>query len=281
MKISPEQIDQSLPAKINTKEAVGLVEEKQEETDSILPPRCDDDAANKRIDKVLDMDYIVDNLKVFSYSVKELIRSFARLVIELEDKIPFYDTIISDDVGGRLVSLFLKRVIDKKKAELNEKSTSVFFIASGRKDGRKNNEVINNFIIENKKIFGRVLVVTEYIETGFSIKSIADKLEEQNIEFDIAALSISPDNNYLDSSDPDSNIDHDLWRYLKKKLKYGGMGYVGYSFSKRSPLGIKKDDNINVHPIKNKEINQSSINMARRDIEFLADEISKLILEKK
>ncbi len=79
-----------------------------------LLQRCDDDLVNEKIDSGLDMDYLLDHVRLFKNrekTTREASRSLARLVIELEDQIPHYDTIISDDVSGRLVSLFLREVI--------------------------------------------------------------------------------------------------------------------------------------------------------------------------
>ena len=83
-----------------------------------LAERMDDDGAEKIIKEKIDIDQICDRLKTigggYERGKKDVVNTLARLVLELKDKIPEYDTVISDDCSGRLPSLLLKKIIDKR-----------------------------------------------------------------------------------------------------------------------------------------------------------------------
>lgn len=118
------------------------------------------------------------------------------MTFELKEEIPHYDTIISDDVSGRLVSLFLREVINKEKIEINEQPVQTYFIAgvsSCYEDDFNKAKVkkIEEFISLKFPSIKKALLVTEFIATGNTLNPIVKNLEKQDISFDIASVSIS------------------------------------------------------------------------------------------
>ena len=69
------------------------------------------------VEEKIDMDYICKNVTSWDdeKSKKNLVRSFASLSNELKEELPYYGTIISDDASGRLLSLFLEKLLTKKE----------------------------------------------------------------------------------------------------------------------------------------------------------------------
>ncbi|MDP3244744.1 MAG: hypothetical protein Q8M83_03765 [bacterium] len=252
-------------------------ETSHQEQQAELPPRCDDAITNKKIDENIDIDRIIENLSILGNGDKEhqreLVRSLTRLVIELKEQLPHYDTILSDDASGRLVSLFLREIINRKKAESKKTPVQTFFIAGGR-GSDMTSDAIDKFITKEKPSLGKTLLVTEYMKTGESINYLVEKLEKQEVNFDVASLSISDE--FLDDHIRGKN---DEIKNLIKRLKYGDKNEIGLHVFYAKPFtGIKKGQTreTSAHPSKNPHHKQVDIRKARLDIQLLADEISKL-----
>src|SRR3989338_10702411 len=93
--------------------------------------------------------------------IKDLSFDMFKLARNLKERALTYDTIVSDDASGRLVSLFLKKVFDGLRKKQNQPPVKINFISSGRSISKDKLNAINNFLDKNKNKFGRVLLVTE------------------------------------------------------------------------------------------------------------------------
>ena len=221
------------------------------------------------------MHYLLNNIHLFNDKerTRDVSKSLARLVLELEDQIPHYDTIISDDASGRLVSLFLREVINRKKAELDQQPVQTYFIAGGRCNDQNTYKAIDKFIAKKKPSINKALLVTEFIETGASINSIVKKLDKYNINFDVASVSVSGDF-FNDKTKKELAS-------LVKRLRYGTKDETGLAFYGKSFTGVVKVYQAkSAHPVKQENIRSRKIlNEARRDMKLLATEILKLISE--
>lgn len=240
--------------------------------------RNEDFVANERIDEVLDMEYLCDNIEFFKSlgeeDKKNEFRTFARLVFELEEQLPNYDTIISDDVSGRLVSIFLREIINKKKKELGKEQVQTYFISGGRHDNEKIYDAIGEFISKKRSSIGRALLVTEFIGSGESINSVVNILEKQNVDFDVASLSVS--DYFLEKGK-----DEEKFNDLTKRLRYGMKNDAGMYFYGGCSTGFKKDiKGDSAHPIgiQDQDFLQKEKNkQARKDMRLMAEEIYKLV----
>ncbi len=194
----------------------------------------------------------------------EAFQSLARLVIELEDKMPQYDTILSDEASARMISLLLKDLIDKKRKQTNKEASRLFFIIGGRDDDPVKNKNVEDFIEKNKRSFGKTLLSTKYIETGESITNLANLLAKHEVDFDISSVSIARNANKY----PDE---------VKKRLYYGEENTRGLSFYNSPGLGVTKSgENLSAHPHRDPDAEQEDINEARKDIKILSQELQKL-----
>jgi hypoxanthine phosphoribosyltransferase len=178
--------------------------------------RKSDQEAGKKIKEKIDIDSLRERVKDDKY--KQVIPDLARLVIEVEDEIPNYDTILSDDAGGRLPSLFLRRIINRKREELGREPSNTYFIGWGRHANRKRDWEVRKFIWSKRKQIGKALLVTEHIRTGGSLNELAKLLEETEINFDIA--TVSTEQLPTDESMKDKKA-------IIKRLKYGSVGKAG------------------------------------------------------
>ncbi len=106
-----------------------------------------------------------------------------------------YSLIVVDDISGRLPGLAIKGVADFISNVNHKQKPGIVFIQAS--SGIHHWEVVNQFnqrilphldIVKRK----RVLIVTDYINTGSSIEMISAPLTKNGIRFDVVALEISP-----------------------------------------------------------------------------------------
>lgn len=129
--------------------------------------------------------------------VAEIEPALVSLITQLKEKIENgeYDTLLSDDVGGRIPSLVLRKIIKEIKPD---KDIETYFIASGKtylplpseKDKYgKLQEHLKTIADKTKK----ALVVTQFIFTGKTLIRLADALKEAGIDnFDMATVDAMP-----------------------------------------------------------------------------------------
>ncbi len=200
-------------------------------------------------------------------STKRLVKSLASLAMELKEELPHYDTVIGDDASGRLVTLFFRDMINRKRFELNMEPVSTYFLTPKQGRCEETNEAINEFISNRTSPMDKVLVVTEHIESGKSLGPIIRSLKkQQDVDFHIASISI--DGNLL------------LPKDLHKKLTYASKSKDGLILYDRKSTGVTKERSEpgDIHPKKGKERNsQKSLTQARKDMGIIASEIYKLI----
>ncbi|PJE51118.1 MAG: hypothetical protein COV29_02490 [Candidatus Yanofskybacteria bacterium CG10_big_fil_rev_8_21_14_0_10_36_16] len=206
----------------------------------------------------------------------EKIREIAPTLFVLAKKIiqsgKTYDFILSDDASGRLVSLFIKRLIDRFQMGKGLSKTDIRFVSGGRHGNTETFCKIKELV---KKIAPtHVLLVTECIDTGRSILILSNILRELNLDFDIATVS--------GSEDSMSNISS-LLEQTSKRLYFGSEGWAGSTFQGYSGSGvIKYGDSLfprkiitRQHMPNYRRKAQSCVNRARKDIALLAERIWK------
>lgn len=124
--------------------------------------------------------------------IAEIEPAVRSLVSQLKEKIDGneYDTLISDDVGGRIPTLVLRKIIQERNPD---QKLGTFFIASGnylprRADKEKYEKLqahLKKFTSKTKK----ALVVTQFIFTGETMMGLSDALQDAGVDdFDIAAV---------------------------------------------------------------------------------------------
>ena len=133
--------------------------EKFKNNNEEIPRRLTDNKAQELIGQKIDVQKIEEKLESrdpFSGTVETL----ARLVLELGDRLPKYDTIISDDASARLVSLLMRKIINIKKEEAGEKPIETYFIAAGyRYNSPGIYYKINEFIASKKDNLKNTLLI--------------------------------------------------------------------------------------------------------------------------
>ena len=218
--------------------------------------------AIKRIEREIDVASLAKKL-VQPFADQVMIKIFGLLVLELKERFNQYDTILSDDASGRLVSLFFEKIINQQREEESKNKTKIYFLAM--RGGRYSNDEVVEFIDSKKDELGRVLVVTEHMAGGRHMENLADILEKSNIDFDIVTISADGSRQYSDQ--------------VTNHLIYGtDAAPKGLAFFQYGGLGVKKDDRqLSPHPQRIKNPEAEKLGEARRNINILAEELSKLL----
>ncbi len=213
------------------------------------------------------------------------IRMVAPHLFELAKKIveagQHYDLIVSDDASARIVSLFIKKVLDGINNKKGSPLASIRFVASGRHSNRQVFDEIEKII---KKVpSSRTLVVTEHIATGDSMRKLMRILNKVGVPYDIATVSAETEG--IDV------IDEEINEFTENKPNFfmATVGDIGvdafYGFRAKALSGVEKDGS---GPYPNKIITsdtnsetkiaqQNIINSARADIDKLSEETLRVL----
>jgi hypothetical protein len=116
----------------------------------------------------------------------EILASFVCLAMDFKGKEFEYNTIISDDGGGRIASIFIKYLFSIKRRELesNAPSPMVYFVSPHEPD------LVNSFVDSIHDSLGKVLVVTELIRNGKGTRVFGDALKRyDDVSFNVASVS--------------------------------------------------------------------------------------------
>ncbi|MEI8337970.1 MAG: hypothetical protein WCF92_02375 [bacterium] len=211
--------------------------------------------------------------------IEILKRPVKEIIWQLKDKIERgeYGYVVGDDASGRIPTLIFSNVLKKVYREKGIDDPKTFFFAGGRSDVKgidkfKTLEIeksIESFLEKNpgNGTNDRVILLTEYIVTGKSLKPICDAMKNAGIEYDIATVSAS--------FPATSKID----KMLGAKIYEGGFFHTPKIYARTDLSGVerskyKKEIFSNKTSVGTAEFNsQSRINSARKNIEKLSEEI--------
>lgn len=229
-------------------------------------------------------------------AIKDVVWQMYELVKKIAPHADQYDSIISDDASGRLVSLFLKKVLDPLRSKGSLPLKLRFIVGDKNDPGRSLR--IEGFLMKNKENLGKILLSTEFIYSGNTIEDFIRALEFSGIPFDLAALTVSADT--LSRGYGNLNIDLMGSRVSvnngSEHILYSGeISSEGLSFyGKEKFAGVKKNrNNPSLFPLrykglkgeglsaeeketKEKEV-QQHVNQARRDIDLLAKRVVEFL----
>ncbi|MEI6650527.1 MAG: hypothetical protein WCL23_03785 [Candidatus Moraniibacteriota bacterium] len=243
--------------------------------------RLSDDIAEQFICDAVDIEKLVMNLQWIGKNHTDEdrsneVRALARLVLELRNDIGTYDTIVSDDASGRLPALFLHDIAGRKrKLEGKKDETMIYFVAGGQSVDSEGKAAAQEFVSSRKASMGRLLLVTELVISGESIRWLADIFMREGLRFDIACVSsIKPADRFIGNGIPGM-----------ERMRYGSIGDEGLVFTRKNGNGVEKMDNeeftakeshLRAHPKRNSDDYEAK-RAARADMKYLAQELSKLL----
>ncbi len=120
------------------------------------------------------------------------------LVTQLKDKIEQgdYGVLLGDDAKGRIPTLVLGKILKERGPEPKETDDDIkiYFLAAGRlfqeaEEIQRARDYIKKLNFGHKK----VLIITEFVSDGFTLKNIARTFKKSMNEFDYAVVFTSHD----------------------------------------------------------------------------------------
>ncbi len=201
-----------------------------------------------------------------------VVEVFEHLILQLGPTIHEYDTIIGDDVSGRLPTLVIADLARKKRSQMELPSPQIFFINAGSNvtdfdKSQKTLPLIRDLIKKHASNDRKILIVTEYVATGDSISILADEFRKQNLKPDLCIL--------------DSSYDPVIINSLKDyKIFLGAVkGGCGGRFHENPSLtGLHSVDcSPTATKFLSRFLTKDDIIEARRDMKLIASELWKLI----
>ena len=166
--------------------------------------------------------------------IAEIEPAMVSLVNQLKEKIESgeFDTLISDDVGGRIPTLVLRKIIKENNPD---QKLETFFVASGKAylptpaDKEKYGQ-LQEYLKKVADKTKKALIVTQFIFTGKTLIRLADALKEAGVDnFDIATVDAMPHfekERLLRSRLGDNQlyVGSEAWHYLHEEHeKLGGI----------------------------------------------------------
>jgi hypoxanthine phosphoribosyltransferase len=236
--------------------------------------------------------------------MKEMEPVMSSLVMKLKTEIETgeYGALLSDEVGGRIPTLILRKIMKEKGPNVDIKT---FFLAAGTglegkatsyiptpfvKTRRQDYEKLKSYL-KKAKTDKKLLIITEFIQTGHSIHSIVEALQNLGIQnFDIATL-------YLAATDYPDNIAQRHRNISGKKIIYGsdeefdpGFGTMHHQLSgltksyyyqpyPTTAAKYKREGKPLARTDKESQI-QEKINKAREDVDLMAERVIEKVWEK-
>lgn len=250
--------------------------------------------------KLLNMEN-VDILKTQERSitlpeVAELEKPIKNIIEKIKERIErgAYGLVIGDDASGRIPTLilggFIKRISKLRKTresniifipgKLNEKED----VLVAKEQKRKLQEHIS---IYGVKKGDRILIVTEAITTGSSLKALFGLLKELGFYVDVATMGIERPNSPFYEEDRKENLQDNIISgdYTRKGIKsssytpliYGGDGreisgvYKNIGELKSKPISIVSSRN---YVTESRKVRiQEKINKSRAEVGILVDKL--------
>ncbi|PIT92203.1 MAG: hypothetical protein COU08_03640 [Candidatus Harrisonbacteria bacterium CG10_big_fil_rev_8_21_14_0_10_42_17] len=228
---------------------------------------------------------------------------FAHLIEQISEGIKEgrWTTILGDDVSGRLPALVIGKIIARYNREHGMNPPKRIFFAGGsinyedvpdeglptpeqsKQNIQEQQQKLATFIHEQSKSLGdRVLIVTEHVVGGRTVRRIGKTLYREGVNFDVASLWSTKQTYTLRTTlkheDPDI---FDQTQFFIGKENAGASDPFGSEVSNvlynlgvplNETTGIKKDG---IEPIAklNKEANRDLVKLARQKVSEMTDEI--------
>jgi len=270
-----------------------------------------DEDARRVIERNIDIKSLSEKLHP-PFNQKQVIENFAHLLLEIKERLPEYDTIISDEASGRNVALFVHKIASKlaessdpDKKRVSTRKPQIYFLNLGRASMTADH--VRDFLeIKNSRNeLGATLVVSEFISKGMTSMQWLKLFKRIGFHPDFATLEIEEKPQKLYKSDmgraeTPAELNNDTAYEFFMNLKYGGVDR-GHLFGQ--PTGVRKihswkhdtedlkdfDETFDpdagedykkfrpAFPLVDKDVDPSVVKQQREDVKLLADELFKLV----
>lgn len=212
--------------------------------------------------------------------IAELEKPMMSLAEQLKEAIDKgeYDTLISDDAGGRIPTLIMREIMATRMRKAHpeftpdqeRESLKTYFAAGGR---AQNPDALKKFFKSIKsEVKNKALLITEYMDTGESILKLGKVLDKAKLPFDVlASCTLSSKSNLIYYAE-EFYKNHQL--YVGEQGKFPKLYLVNHRLGGIEKVEGSKEPHPHILP-KLFGI-EEDIKQAREDVKLMA----KRILEK-
>ncbi len=201
----------------------------------------------------------------------DLLEAMYLLCEKLISRVEEFSVIISDESSGRLVSLLVKNLFDRKRSS----PVPITFLLGGRLDSPQRKNVID-YLRQHRSKLQNALIVSEYLESGDSMAEFLADFRLQNLKAKVAAVSAIGVGNRYSRLFPEELIAGKLsssvgiWLHDESLATGVDKNFAEGPFPNR----IKDEDE--TWSQQKKIRMQHSVNQARRDIALIAEVFAQM-----
>ncbi|HEY4478308.1 MAG TPA: hypothetical protein VI775_00495 [Candidatus Paceibacterota bacterium] len=224
--------------------------------------------------------------------VAELEMSSKKIIEQIQDRIEReeYGIIIGDDASGRIPTLIIGGLI-RKVMKIEGKLVPNITFVPGKIDILLNpidefREFINKFGYKDGK---KVLIITDTVLSGESLRTIIKCLRKMSIEVDVATIGLEDGLYYDDTHHAGSVMGVDLFSGGYVNVNNVGLKHTPRIYDNKDMSGVYKLENKaqSSRRLKDRVFDSSEgdrvqalIGEARKDVEILVDKLFKWYQEK-
>lgn len=213
--------------------------------------------------------------------VMDLFDPIQKLITQLKEQIEAgeYKYIIGDDASGRIPALIFHNLMKRISEDQSLPEPELYFLAGSgihSTDLEKEEKVkkledyikpalsgVNNEIGEKKKI----LIITDTVNTGSSLKPLTEALKKQGVEFDIATIALLDANTY-------EGAEREKEEYLGAKIFYAKIDVPRiYENRIKGINGVRKNPEDILASRNTNRNSRQLVKEAREDVKILSDQI--------
>lgn len=237
---------------------------------------------------------IVSRLSTDIFTANHIL-SLVSLWYQIKDRVDALNVILVDSADGQPDALILRKLINKTRSVHGLPPAEMYFVAGGKtlsfdylnEASQATRPALEKFLESlHRRSVGKILIVTEYVYSGGTIKVLGQLAQKHGLDFEVAAVSAdSPKEDYIESGIPSEII---------QRLSVGAIGTKDDILKTR----IDFDERIGTtsRSIKGKEhfeatfaperigkgggpeFDSEAVKVLRNDIQIIADELSKRLL---
>ncbi len=124
----------------------------------------------------------------FPFDSEKLIRVMFQLSAKLIARESEFKRLISDEASGRLPSLIIKDLFDRRRKERGQEEMPLLFLLGGRMPDQQH-RVVREYVLKHRHELAQSLVVSEYIASGESMAWFLDIFRQFGLEPVVSAVT--------------------------------------------------------------------------------------------
>lgn len=213
---------------------------------------------------------LLRRLRTPEFQSHDLLQALSNLVAQMEEFLPTVETVVIDDVSGRLPGHFFYHYIRLARTSTGLRAPHAYYIAGGKDVGEHRQATITArlALLKDKKLLpGPVLFVTEHMSDGKGILPIMEIFDDVHVPTRICAVS---QNSSYTLSEPVHSAIFEKRPFIGLIDSYCGVKAF-WDPDNRDKNGVTKHSITSSHVKGSETLNHARIRGARGDMRSLAE----------